>query len=232
MNPLNLFKKRLVFEEMKGPLVIIIMGPQGSGKGTQGELLHKHFGIPLVTMGQIYRDEIAKGTELGKLTASIINQGNIMPDKITNQLFAERLKQPDMARGFILDGYPRSLVQAEYVQTLSHPTLVILLDIPRAETIRRLAGRRVCADCKLNFNIATLDQGVTKCTKCGGKLEARADDVPEVIDKRLSVYETETMPAIRWYQKMGIARKISGVGIPRDVWKRVLAIIPERREHP
>ncbi len=227
----QLFKKRLVFEEMTEPLVIIIMGPQGSGKGTQGELLKKHFGIPLITMGQMFRDEIAKGTELGKLTDATINKGILMPSEIVNKIFAERLHQPDMARGYILDGYPRKMGQAEYLENVTKTTLVILLDIPRSETMSRLAGRRVCADCKLNFNIATLDQGLNKCSNCGGKLEARVDDVPEAIAKRLDMYETDTMPVIRFYKKMGIVKTISGMGTPRDVWKKILKVIPIVTHH-
>lgn len=228
----QLFKKRLVFEEMNEPLVIIIMGPQGSGKGTQGELLKKHFGIPLITVGQILRDEIKKGTPLGEKIASYINNGSLVTPQMAYQAVEQRLKEDDTRKGYILDGYPRDMDQVKLAEKLVKPTIAILLDIPKAETLRRLAGRRVCMDCKLNFNIATLDQGIKKCTKCGGQLEARADDVPEAIAKRLLIYQEETMPVINFYNKMGVVKKISGLGTPRDVWKRILKIVPLIKQHP
>lgn len=228
---LNLFKKRLVFEEMKEPLVIVIMGPQGSGKGTQGELLKKHFDISLITVGQMLRDEIKKGTPLGATVDSYITKGSLLPSHLTNEIVKKRLALEDMQKGYILDGYPRDMVQAEFLTTLVKPTMVILLEIPKSETMQRLAGRRVCADCKLNFNIATLDQGITTCIKCGGRLEAREDDVPEAIEKRLGIYEAETMPVIKFYKKMGVTKKIDGVGTPRDVWKRILKIVPIIKNH-
>ncbi len=227
----NLFKKRLVFEEMTQPLVMIIMGPQGSGKGTQGELLKKHFGIPLITVGQMLRDEIKKNTSLSETIASYIDKGSILPDHLTNEIVRKRLLESDTHKGYILDGYPRDAEQVTYLTKMVKPSLVILLDIPHDETMRRLGGRRVCADCKLNFNIATLDQGILKCTKCGGRLEARADDVPEIIEKRLGIYEKETMPVINFYKKMGVTKKIDGVGTPRDVWKRILQIVPKKEHH-
>lgn len=231
MRLFNFFKKRSVFEQMTEPLVIIIMGPQGSGKGTQGELLKSHFGIPLITVGQMLRDEVKKNTPLGQTIASYINHGSLVPPAVANEVVKTRIKESDARKGYILDGYPRDMDQAEFFNTLTKPTMVILLDIPKSETLERLAGRRVCADCKLNFNIATLDKGVTKCTKCGGQLEARADDVPEAIEKRLQVYAEETMPVVNFYKKMGVVEKISGLGTPRDVWKRVLKVVPMKEHH-
>ena len=228
----NLFKKRLALEEMKGPLVIIIMGPQGSGKGTQGELLKSHFGIPLITVGQMLRDEIKKDTPLGQEIAGYINHGSLVPPRIANEVVKTRIKESDAQKGYILDGYPRDMEQTNFFNTLVKPTMVILLDIPKSETMRRLAGRRVCVDCKLNFNIATLDQGIKQCTKCSGRLEARVDDVPETILKRLKIYGDETMPVVRFYEKMGVIKKVNGVGSPREVWKRILRVVPLVKKHP
>src|SRR3989344_428884 len=232
MSLFNLFKKRPVFVEMTGPLVIIIMGPQGSGKGTQGELLKSHFGIPLITVGQMLRDEIKKDTALGQEIATYINHGSLVPPRIANEVVKTRIKESDEKKGYILDGYPRDMEQTNYFTTLVKPTMVILLDIPESETMRRLAGIRVCVDCKLNFNIATLDQGIKQCTKCGGNLEARVDDVPEAILKRLKIYGDETMPVVRFYEKMGVLEKVNGVGSPREVWKRILRVVPLVKKHP
>lgn len=210
---------------------MIIMGPQGSGKGTQGELLKKHFGIPLITVGQMLRDEIKRGTPLGATVDSYITKGLLLPSHLTNEIVRIRLAEPDTQRGYILDGYPRDMEQTNYLAKIVKPTMVILLDIPKSETMERLSGRRVCVDCKLNFNIATLDQGVTICTKCGGRLEARADDVPEAILKRLKIYSDETIAVINFYKKMGVTKKVNGVGSPRDVWKRILKIVPIVKNH-
>lgn len=228
----KLLQKRLVVEEMKDPLVIIIMGPQGSGKGTQGELLRKHFGIPLITVGQMFRDEVKKDTELGRKLASYINTGLLVPNDINNEMVHQRLNEPDIKKGYMLDGYPRNLVQAEYLAATEKPSLVLLIDIPKNETLRRLAGRRVCSVCKLNFNIATLDEGLTRCTSCGGSLESRKDDVPEAIKQRLLLYESETKPVIKFYKKQGILIEVDGVGSPRDVFKRILKVIPLIKKHP
>ncbi|MFA6131195.1 MAG: nucleoside monophosphate kinase [Patescibacteria group bacterium] len=177
---------------------ILILGPQGSGKGTQAERLSARLKIPALSMGALLRDEIASGSDLGKEIDAIINQrGELVADHVALSVLERRLKQSDAENGYILDGYPRNQAQFEAFDVFDKPTAVVVIDVPRNESLKRLTKR--------------------------SELEARADDTPEIINKRLSIYEESTKPIIDQYAMRDIVHRIDGVGTMDDVEERIVA---------
>lgn len=170
---------------------ILILGPQGSGKGTQAERLAKKLGIPALSMGQLLRDEIAFGTELGKKVEGTMNAGLLVSDVDALAVLAERLKKPDAVNGYILDGYPRNAAQYDAFETFDTPTAVLVIDVPREESLMRLTKR--------------------------AQAENRADDTAEVISKRLAIYENDTKPIIDRFAQKGLLRTINGLGTMDEV---------------
>ncbi|MFH1770563.1 MAG: adenylate kinase [archaeon] len=205
-------------------MYLIIFGPQASGKGTQAIQIAEYFDIPQISTGEIFRANIAQGTELGKKAKEILAQGNLVPDKITNEIVKNRLEENDCKNGFILDGYPRTRNQAEFLNTLPYKfDAAINLKIPQKEIIKRISNRRVCIDCKENFNlIYKLPKTEDKCDKCGGKLVQRGDDKPEAIEKRLGIYHSQTEPLLKFYKEKGILIDINGEQPIGDVFKEVI----------
>ena len=202
----------------------VLIGPQGSGKGTQAKLISKEYNIPHVSTGDIFREIRAQSTDLGRKIKELIDNGNLVPDEITNQIIAERLGKPDCREGFILDGYPRNIAQAEFLEK-NHPVKkVILLEVSEKETVKRMSARRVCSQCKADYNTVYIrpeKEGI--CDKCGGRLIQRDDDGPEAIKKRLETYRKETAPLISYYDKRGILLKINGEQPIDEVFKDVVA---------
>lgn len=200
---------------LKRPYRITILGPQGSGKGTQAELLAKQLGIPSLSMGQMLRDEVARGGERGKLVDSIISKGHHVPAELSMDLFRERIAQPDCARGFIIDGFPRNLDQYKLYQPMGGPTHVVALELTDDAAVERLGGRLQCA-CGMIYHVKfspPKKPGV--CDSCGGKLERRHDDTPEVIRERLKLYHEKTEPLFARYGQEGILFRIdAGPAIP------------------
>lgn len=171
---------------------IVLLGAPGSGKGTQAQRLQAKYGVPQVSSGDLLRDAVARGTELGKQAKSVMDAGQLVSDDIVLGLIRERLSRPDAAQGFILDGFPRNIEQANSLHALleeiDQPLDAVLLMEVRNETLmRRLAGRRICPKCGTVYNIHTLPEGVNTCAKDGTELYQRPDDKEEVIGKRLSV---------------------------------------------
>ncbi len=190
---------------------IAIFGPQGSGKGTQAEILKDKYGLLHIYPGQIYRDEKARGTELGKLAASYTDQGKLVPNEITNGVIKNIVTSPVAAQGFVLDGYPRNRNQLEACDQMTKLDLVIVLELSDEEGIKRLGSRRVCSECGKNFNVITdppKQEGL--CDACGGKLITRDDDQPEAIKKRLAIYHESTKPLLDEYERQGILRRVNG----------------------
>lgn len=190
---------------------IAIFGPQGSGKGTQAEILKDKYGLLHIYPGQIYRDEKARGTELGKLAASYTDQGKLVPNEITNGVIKNIVTSPVAAQGFVLDGYPRNRNQLEACDQMTKLDLVIILELSDEEGIKRLGSRRVCSECGKNFNVITdppKQEGL--CDACGGKLITRDDDQPEAIKKRLAIYHESTKPLLDEYERQGILRRVNG----------------------
>ena len=196
---------------MRKRLNIVMLGPQGSGKGTQAGMISKKFGIPHISTGDIFREMEKKNTVLGRKVRSLIDSGKLVPDEVTDQIARERLKRKDAARGFVLDGYPRDLEQAAALHTLQKITHCIVIDITDRESMKRIGARRVCSACAANYNtiyIRPKKAGV--CDKCGGKLAMRDDDRPAAVRLRLRKYHEATEPLIRFYEKDGVLVRING----------------------
>ncbi len=185
---------------------LVLMGPPGAGKGTQGELLAKKLDVHTISTGVMLRTAIKENTELGKLAGQYINDGKLVPDDVMVSIVKERLSEPDCEKGFILDGFPRTVKQAEAL-TASGVKIdkVLSLEVADEDIISRLTSRRECSGCGAPYNILSnppKTEGV--CDKCGGSLIQRADDNPETISNRLEVYHTQTEPIKEYYQKAGL----------------------------
>ncbi|MEM5778501.1 MAG: adenylate kinase [Candidatus Aenigmatarchaeota archaeon] len=188
---------------------ITIIGPMNSGKGTYASRIAKKFGIPHISTGQIFRENIDAKTELGKEVESFLNKGILVPDEITLSIVKERISKPDCKNGFIFDGFPRTLEQAKQFDKISSFDIAIYLDVPKEVLIKRASGRRTCKNCGEVYNIVTFKpkrEGI--CDSCGGKLIQREDDKPEAIRKRLEEFEKNTKPLLEYYKKQGILKRI------------------------
>ena len=206
---------------------LIFLGAPGAGKGTQAEIVSRRLSVPIISTGNILREAIKAGTELGLKAKSFIDAGDLVPDDIIIGIVSERLAQPDCAGGFILDGVPRTLPQAEALASLGIAIdFVIEIDVPDDEIVRRLGGRRVCSECGTPFHTEAkppVNEGV--CDVCGGSLVERADDAPETVKNRLSVYHRMTEPLIDYYERLGKLRRIKGAVDVREITRSVLAAI-------
>ena len=192
---------------------IILLGPPGSGKGTQGDLIAKAYGFPRISTGDLLRKAVQEGTPLGRDAAAEMNRGGLVPDPIVLALVRERIFEPDCRNGYILDGFPRTIAQAEAIEALdpSRPEIVIAIDVPEEELVRRMEGRRACVRCGLVYNLEVrkpVREGV--CDGCGSALIQRPDDRPEVIRERLKVYAEKTEPLIAYYGGKKTLRRVDG----------------------
>jgi len=205
---------------------IVLLGAPGSGKGTQAQRLQAKYGIPQVSSGDLLRDAVARGTALGLKAKAVMDAGQLVSDDIVLGLIRDRLSRPDAAQGFILDGFPRNIDQAKALNSLlegiDQPLdAVLLLDVRRQTLIERLAGRRICPSCGAVYNVHSLPEGVTTCARDGAELYQRPDDKEDVIDKRLEVYEQQTLPLIRHYTDLSLLRVVEGEGELDDVFERM-----------
>src|SRR5690606_12078078 len=205
---------------------IVLLGAPGSGKGTQAQRLQAKYGIPQVSSGDLLRDAVARGTELGLKAKALMEAGQLVSDDIVLVLIRQRLSRPDAARGFILDGFPRTIGQAnalnELLASLGQPLeAVLLLDVRRETLIQRLAGRRVCPTCGTVYNVHSLPADGNTCAKDGTQLQQRPDDKEDVVVKRLEVYEQQTQPLVEHYSKLGLLRVVAGEGALEEVFERM-----------
>jgi adenylate kinase len=204
---------------------VLLFGPQGSGKGTQGEKLSAHLGLPFIVTGNIFRQNIKDGTAIGERIKSYINQGKLVPDAVTNAMIAERVRQRDCQVGFVLDGFPRNLAQAEALAAVVAVTHLLHITIPDAEAIRRIAERRTCVAgghvYHLSYN-PPKTAGV--CDVDGSALHQRDDDTEAALSKRLEIYHTETEPLLEYYSRLGVVKTIHGEQSIADVWQDIQAI--------
>ncbi|MFW6014768.1 MAG: adenylate kinase [Candidatus Nanoarchaeia archaeon] len=175
---------------------LIIMGPQGSGKGTQAQKLSQKFAIPHISTGDIFRENIKNETELGKEAKEYIDEGMLVPDELTIRIVNDRLSKQDCKNGFILDGFPRNVAQAKAMDEIVSIDKVVLIDISDDEAVRRISGRRTCAKCGKVFSSK---DNLEKCDKCGGELVRREDDNPDTVRKRLQIYHKNTAPLEEYY---------------------------------
>lgn len=193
-------------------MVIIMLGAPGTGKGSVAGILEKELGIPQVSTGDIFRKHIKEGTELGKLAESYISKGNLVPDEVTIGLIENRLKESDVENGIILDGFPRTVKQAEALDTILEKEgkkvdIVLNLTTPEEEIIERIVNRRVCPECKSVYNLILHPSKVEGiCDKCGHELVTRKDDNVETIKSRLENYYNQTSPLVDFYENKGIVR--------------------------
>ncbi len=197
-------------------LNIILMGPPGAGKGTQAKILIAKFNIPHISTGDMFREAIKEGTPLGKLAASYINDGHLVPDDVTIGLVKERLSKDDCANGYLLDGFPRTIPQAEALEVLTKEIgrevkYVINIDTPKEELVSRICGRRVCKKCGAPYHIVNVKPKVDGvCDICGGELVQRPDDNEEALNIRLEAYTKQTKPLLDFYAKKGLLKTFSG----------------------
>lgn len=207
-----------VSADLKSRLIgpIILLGPPGAGKGTQSRELVARYGIPQISTGDILRDNRARGTELGKQAEKLMDRGVLLPDQFVSDMVADRLRHADCARGFILDGFPRTIPQAKWLDEFlagcdASTAVVVKLDVDYNQLLRRLAGRRTCPTCGRIYNVNFQPPRVPDaCDIDGSKLVARKDDSEEVISARLKAYEKETLPLADYYRASGRLREING----------------------
>ncbi len=197
----------------------IFLGPPGSGKGTYSKRIAPFWGIPHISTGDLFREHLKNQTEIGKQVQDFLNSGKLVPDEITIEILKQRITQEDCIKGFILDGFPRTIPQAKALAKISNIDVVTNLNIPEEILIEKACARRVCKDCGDIYNLADVNQnGIImpgmfpkeegKCDKCGGELIQRKDDNEATIKERLEIYKRETEPLINFYKKQGILRDI------------------------
>lgn len=210
----------------KKRLHAILFGPQGCGKGTQGQLLADRFDVPMIGAGEMFRAEIADETSLGKIAKKYVESGALAPDELVNAIVAHRLKRLDISHGFILDGYPRNVEQAIHLDRIVKVNLALQIRISDKEAVRRLSGRVQCVACKQVYHLTEsppIKPGV--CAMCGGKLVKRSDDTEELIRSRLATYHFMTEPIAAYYRQRGVLLTINGEqAIPyvfEDILKKI-----------
>ncbi len=210
---------------------LVLLGPPGAGKGTQAEKLARHYGVPHVATGDMLRDEVAKGTELGKRAAEYMHQGVLVPDELVREIVRNRLSQPECSRGFVLDGYPRNVKQARMLEEdLCRQGLtlnaVVFLSVPTEVLVSRSSGRVVCSACGANYNVVTRPPRESgKCDRCGGRLIHRQDDQEDTVRKRLEVYQQESLPVRDFYAARGLLRTVDGDQPVEEVFRSILEAV-------
>ena len=212
---------------------IIMLGAPGAGKGTQAKKIASKYEIPHISTGDIFRANIKNGTELGKKAKSFMDQGLLVPDELTVDLVMDRIQKEDCKNGYILDGFPRTIPQAEALDQALKALgdkldYAIEVDVPDENIVKRMAGRRACVHCGATYHIVHAPTKVENiCDVCGGDLILRDDDKPETVTKRLAVYHSQTKPLIDYYKEEGILATVDGTADLEDVFKAVVAILGE-----
>ncbi len=205
---------------------IVFLGPPGAGKGTQAAILAQQLGIPHLSTGDLLRAAVAARSPVGIEAQGHMDAGRLVPDELVLRLLTERIAQPDATSGFLLDGYPRNLAQAEALARISPLDVVIAFDLPFPVLVERLSGRRVCPKCQSVYNLESRPpraRGV--CDRDGTALVQRPDDLPVAVRTRLEVYAEQTAPLHRYYSKEGLLRTLDARGAPADVSQRLAALL-------
>jgi adenylate kinase len=212
---------------------MVMLGRQGAGKGTQCTRLSRHYVVPHISTGDMLRTAVREGTELGVKAGELMAAGDLVPDDLMIGIVQERLDQSDTTqRGYILDGFPRTVEQAEALAEITEARpldVVIDLDVPEDIVLTRLASRRTCVDCGSNYSIDAPPKYDGVCDTCGGDVVQREDDTPAAIQKRLAEYTRKTAPLIDWYEDRKLLEVIDGLGAPDEVGKRLVDAIDARR---
>jgi adenylate kinase len=207
---------------------VIFLGPPGAGKGTQARRAAARWGVPQISTGDMLREAVAAGTDLGRQAKSYMDSGGLVPDAVIIGLVGEALARPEARKGFVLDGFPRTLPQAEALDRLLEERglgldRVVLFRTPEAELLRRITGRRVCGQCGRNYHLASsppAKPGI--CDNCGGPLHQRSDDEEATVRRRLSVYEQDTRPVVEHYRGRGVLEEVTGEGPVDQVFQGML----------
>lgn len=210
---------------------LILLGPPGSGKGTQASRIINHYNIPVVATGDIFRENISNGTELGKKAKSYMDAGELVPDRVVVDLVADRLRKDDCQNGFLLDGFPRTETQADALDNILKEQgevidKAIYISVPKDLLIKRIAGRRICEVCGQVYNVDQFEnEKDMKCAVCSGKLYQRSDDKEETALNRIEVYENQTKPLIQFYRDRGQLVKVRGDKDPDQLFDEIAAIL-------
>ena len=216
---------------MSARVIVVVLGKQGAGKGTQCKRLAQHLGVPHVSTGDILRAAVRDQTQIGLEVSSILDAGQLVSDDLVNRLVTERFAMPDAAGGALLDGYPRTDAQAEALDEIlgeDGVKICINLDVPNSLVAERLSSRRVCQECGAIYRDTDIEAISGTCTNCGGDVVLRADDMPEAIIKRLEVYERDTAPLLSFYEARGLLVRVDGDQDPQEVTAEILDVLAER----
>lgn len=212
---------------------IIMLGAPGAGKGTQAKMIADKYQIPHISTGDIFRANIKEGTELGKKAKTYMDQGLLVPDDLVVDLVVDRVQKEDCAKGYVLDGFPRTIPQAEALDAALEKLndkidYAIDVEVPDENIVKRMSGRRACVSCGATYHIVHIPTKVEGiCDRCGSKLILRDDDKPETVQKRLGVYHEQTQPLIDYYTKNGILRGVDGTVDMKDVFSSIVNILGE-----
>lgn len=207
---------------------VILLGPPGSGKGTQGDLIEKEYGFPRISTGDILRQAVSRKTALGLQAEAQMKAGHLVSDDIVASLVAERIKQPDCLSGYVLDGFPRTINQVKLLEQMEtgRPELALEFTLPEEVLISRLTSRRVCVNCGAVYNmISSPPRKEDTCDRCGNPLKTREDDRPEIIRERLRVYEAEIREVKEHYRRKGVLSIIESSGLPEEIFSRVRQVL-------
>ena len=202
---------------------LIFLGPPGAGKGTQAEKISELYGIAHISTGDMLRSQMREGTPLGAEAKGYIDRGELVPDELIVAMVAERIKEEDCANGFLLDGFPRTVSQAEALNGISDIDMVIDIAVPAERLMERIGGRRMCSGCGAGYHTSSYHKDT--CEKCGASLYIRDDDRPETVKHRITVYERQTKPLIDYYREKGNLSRVNGDNTPDRVFDDVAAAI-------
>jgi len=213
---------------------LLLLGKQGAGKGTQATRLAEHYGVEHISTGEMFRTAAREGTQFGRLAQHYMDQGELVPDAIVIGVVDELFRQDDgrlMEAGFVLDGFPRTLRQAQELdRVLGAKRLdrVIDLDVPTEVVLHRIAGRRVCSSCGANYHVDSPPEEPWVCDECGGDVLQRDDDTEDSVMRRLELYELQTLPVIQYYRRQSVLAHVDGTGESDEVFKKCLTLVDDR----
>lgn len=211
---------------------LVLFGRQGAGKGTQAVRLAERYGAPHISTGDMLRDAAAAGTAIGLEAKAYMDAGRLLPDDVMLGVVKERLAQADVeANGFLLDGFPRTVPQAEALLGLTPVDVAVNLEVPEEVVVERISGRRVCEACGGIYSVAAPPARDWTCDRCGGRVVQREDDTAEAVARRLAAYREVTVPTVEWFESRGLLVTVDGLGDPDEVSARLVAAIDARRAH-
>ncbi|MDK2896778.1 MAG: adenylate kinase [Candidatus Atribacteria bacterium] len=217
-------------------MYLVLLGPPGAGKGTQAKMIEQEFGISQISTGDIIRESIRQQTEWGKKANEYVKEGKLVPDEVVIGIIQEQLSQEKFQAGFMLDGFPRTLQQAEALASMldnmgKRLDGVLYFEVNEEEVIQRLSARRICENCQATYNLLSKPPKEDQiCDACGGKLIQRADDRPEVIRQRLKTYKEQTAPLVKWYEDRGLLYRLKSEGSIAEVYQQVKKVLNEIQE--